>query len=165
MYAEGSRYRVGLLAVNREIHDEAVQVLYDKTMRFENTQTVLDFWGQLQPVIRSRIRRVSIKTFVKTNARNAMHFLAESPNLVNLHLETGIYTGEDVAKAAKEFYDISYKFLEAVGSRKGDKTAGVDVLSFGNDAFTFKAGQDKPKRPWDDDKKEEFCEALKAKLK
>ena len=165
MYSEQSRYRAALLAVNKEIHEEAVPILYDHTLRFENTQTVLDFWGQLQPGVRPRIRHVSIKNFVKTSARNAMHFLAESPNLASLHIESGVFTGEDPAKAAKEFYDSAYKFLEAVGAKKGEKTAGVDVLSFGSEALVFKAGEDKKKKPWGEEKKEEFEATLKAKLK
>lgn len=165
MYCESSKYRVALLAACKEVHEDAVQILYDHTIRFENTTTLLDFLGQLQQGVRARLRRVSIKGFVKNTARNAMHFLAESPNMVNLHIESGMYTGEDPAKAAKEFYDSAYKFLEAVGARKGDKTAGVEVLTFGRDAFLFKAGEDKKKRPWGEDRKDEFKDALRTKLK
>lgn len=165
MYSETSKYRVALLATCKEVHEDAVQILYDHTMRFENTTTLLDFLGQLQQGFRARLRRISIKGFVKTSSRNAMHFLAESPNIVNLHIESGVCTGEDPAKAAKEFYNDAYKFLEAVAARKGDKTAGVDVLTFGRDAFLFKAGEDKKKKPWGEEKREEFKDALRTKLK
>ena len=95
LYSEGSTYRVALLAATKEVNEDAAQILYDHTMRFESTTTVLDFWGQLHQNVRAKVRRVSIKAYVKTTARNALHFLAESPNIVSLYVESGVYTGED----------------------------------------------------------------------
>jgi hypothetical protein len=166
MYSEGSKYRVGLLTVNKEIYDEALPVLYNHMMRFESTTTALDFLGQLPNSVRPRITNISIKSYIKTTARNAMHFLAESPNIANLYIESGVYAGDDTTKAAKEFYDAAYKFLEAVGARKGDKLAGVDVLLFGKEAFTFKPGEDKKKKKvWGEEMVKDFKEELKDKLK
>lgn len=165
MYSEGSKYRVALLTVNNEVYDEALPVLYNHMMRFESTTTALDFLGQLPNPVRPRITKISIKSYLKTTARNAMHFLAESPNIANLHIESGVYAGDEPAKAAKEFYDAAYKFLEAVGARKGGKTAGVDVLGFGKEAFTYKPGEDKKKRAWDEEMVEDVKEELKTKLK
>ena len=166
MYSEGSKYRVSLLTVNKELYDEALPILYNHTMRFESTTTALDFLGQLANTVRPRITNISIKSYLKTSARNAMHFLAESPAITNLYIESGVYAGDAPAKAAKEFYDAAYKFLEAVGARKGDKTAGVDALVFGKGALTFKPGEDKKKRElWDEEMVEEFKEELKARLK
>lgn len=162
MYAEGSKYRVGLLTVNKEVYEDAVQVLYDHTMRFENTTTVLDFLGQLPSAVRPRVTKVAIQKFLKTSGRNAMHFLAECPGIISLHIESGVYTGDGPTKAAKEFHDAAYKFLEAVGARKGDKKAAVDMLTFGRDAFTFKVPPSG--RPWSKSDVDEFREALKAKL-
>ena len=164
-YSEGSKYRVGLLTINKEVYEEAIPIFYNHVLRFDSTTTLLDFLGQLPNTVRPRITKVSIKSFVKTAARNAMHFLAESPGLAMLEIESGVFAGDDPTKAAKEFYDAAYKFLEAVGGRKGNKTAGVDVLSFGKEAFLHKAGEDKKKRAWDEEDVEEFKTALKAKLK
>lgn len=163
-YSEGSKYRVGLLSINKEVYEEALPIFYNHCLCFENTTTLLDFLSQLPNTVRPRITKISIKVFVKTSARNALHFLAESPSIAELHIENGVHSGEDPSKAAKEFYDAAYKFLEAVGGRKGDKTAGVDVLSFGKDAFMHKAGNDKKKRVWDDYEVGQFRSSLKDKL-
>lgn len=164
-YCEGSKFRVGLLAVNKEVYDEALPILYNHSLRFDTTATLLDFLGQLPNTVRPRITKISIKAFVKTAARNAMHFLAESPSITTLHIDGGVYAGDDPVKAAKEFYDCAYKFLEAVGGRKGSKTAGVDVIVFGKEALMHKAGNDKKKHAWDEEMIDEFKTALKAKLK
>ena len=156
---------MGLLTVNKEVYDEALRILYNHFMRFESTTTALDFLGQLPNSVRPRITNISIKTYVKTTARNAMHFLAESPNIANLYIESGVYAGDEPAKGAKEFYDAAYKFLEAIGARKGDKVAGVDVLGFSKGALTLKPGEDKTKRVWNEEMVKEFKEELKAKLK
>jgi hypothetical protein len=164
-YSEGSKYRVGLLTVNKEVYEEALPIFYNLQLRVESTTILLEFFAQLPNTVRPRITKISIKSFLKTSGRNAMHFLAESPNIAELHIDYGIYAGEDPTKAAKEFYDAAYKFLEAVGGRKGNKTAGVDVFSFGKEAFMHKPGDDKKKHAWDEEMVDEFKTALKAKLK
>lgn len=111
-YSEGSKFRVGLLTINQEVYEEALPVLYNHPLRVESTTTLLEFLGQLPNTVRPRITKISIKQFLKTSGRNAMHFLAESPNISMLKIDTGVFVGDDPTKAAKEFYDTSYKFLK-----------------------------------------------------
>ena len=163
-YADGSKNRVALLAACKEIYEEAVPILYDNNIKLESTSTLVDFLGQIPSTVRPRLTKVTIKNFVKTTSRNAMNFLTESPNITSLHIENAIFTEGDPVKAAKAFDADSHKFLEAVGARKGDKTGGVDVLSFGKKAFTLKDDK-KNIKDWPDAMLEEFKTYLKDKLK
>lgn len=163
-YADGSKSRVGLLAVNKEIYGETIQMFYAHTIKLESTTTLLDFLGTLGNSIKPFLRSVEIKNYIKTTSRNSMHFLAEAKNIQQLHIDNGVYSEGDPPKAAKMFYQDAYKFLEAVGNAKGDKQAAVDVLSFGKGAFKWKDDK-KTEKPWADSLVEEFKEDLKAKLK
>ncbi|TKA72203.1 hypothetical protein B0A55_06964 [Friedmanniomyces simplex] len=163
-FAEGSKNRVGLLAVNKEIHEEAVQVFYAHTLKMESTSTLLDFLSQIPPSVRPLLKSLHIKTYIKTTSRNAMHFLADSRNLTQLHIDASVFSEGDPAKAAKTFYADAYKFLESIGAAKGEKTAGVKVLEFGRQAFQFKDDK-KNAKPWASALVEEFRENLRNKLK
>ncbi|KAK1060844.1 hypothetical protein LTR74_011535 [Friedmanniomyces endolithicus] len=163
-FAEGSKHRVGLLAVNKEIYEEAIQAFYGHTLKLESTSTLLDFLSQIPASVRPRLKSLSIKTYIKTTSRNAMHFLADSRNLAKLRIDTNIFSEGDPAKAAKAFYADAYRFLENIGAAKGDKVAGVDVLEFGKQALQYKDDK-KNAKPWSNVMVEEFKELLRNKLK
>lgn len=147
-----------------QIHEEAIQVFYANTIKLESTTVLLDFLSQISTSVRPLLRSLEIRTFIKTTSRQAMHFLAESPHLQRLRIETSVFAEGDPTKAAKTFYADAYKFLEAVGAAKGSKDAGVDVLDFGKQAFTYK-DEKKATKPWADALVAEFKENLRGKLK
>lgn len=94
-----------------------------------------------------------------------MSFLSDATNIQRLRIDVGIVTNEsDPAKAAKTVYLDMYKFLEAIGTAKGDKAAGVGVLSLGKQALTFKDKKGEVKN-YTEEMADEFKENLKAKLK
>lgn len=94
-----------------------------------------------------------------------MHFLSDATNIQRLRIDIGVATNEpDPPKAAKGVHGDMYKFLEAIGTAKGDKAAGVDVLSLGKQALTFKDKKGEA-RNYTEEMVEEFKETLKAKLK
>ncbi|KAK3648804.1 hypothetical protein LTR56_007244 [Elasticomyces elasticus] len=162
-YAESMKNRVGVLAVNKEIHEEAIPIFYAHQLRFESTTSLLDFLSQIPQSVRPLLKNVYIKNWIKTSSRNAMHCLSDSPNLTKLHIDASIFGEGDPNKAAKQFYNEAYKLLEAIGSAKGEKTAGVDILEFGKTAFQFKDDK-KTSKPWSAPLIEEFKENLRSKL-
>ncbi|KAI7066055.1 hypothetical protein KC339_g15622 [Hortaea werneckii] len=178
-FAEGSKTRVGLLAVNKEVYTDALPIFYAHTLKFESTTTLLDFLSQIPTSIRPRLHSLEIKSYIKTTSRNAMHFLAEAQNLTRLRIESGVYCGSEPAdpvKAARAFYADAYKFLEAIAAASafkaagekgndegGKKDAGVDLLEFGRLALVCK-DEKKVVRPWDLEKVEEFRECLRERL-
>ncbi|KAK3716647.1 hypothetical protein LTR37_006277 [Vermiconidia calcicola] len=163
-YSESSKTRVGLLAVNKEIYKEAVPILYAHNLLFDSTSTLLDFLSQTPAEVKPRLRNITAKHLVKTQSRNCFLNLAPATNITRLHIVAGVASEADPAKAAKTFYGDAYRFLEAVGAKKGDKMGGVDVLSFGKQALVTKDEKKNPK-PYDEEMREEFMDTLKSKLK
>ena len=162
-YADGSEYRVALLAVNHEIHDKALPIFYAHRLKFENTTSLLDFLGQVRDV-RPHITSVEIKQYIKLTARPALSILAESPRIKRLHFDAGVFSEGDASKAAKQFHEHAYKFLEAVGAMEKDPEAGVAVLSFSRGAFKYKDDK-KVEKSWSQSMVDDFKEALRTRLR
>jgi hypothetical protein len=93
-----------------------------------------------------------------------MRGLSCAINVTRLHIDVGIFGTGDPNKAATEFWKDASKFLEAVSAKKGEKGAGVDVLSLGRMALTLKEGKGNP-QPWTEPMRAEFVQALKGKMK
>ncbi|SMY24740.1 unnamed protein product [Zymoseptoria tritici ST99CH_1A5] len=164
-YAGGSKYRVALLAVNKQINTEAHPLLYLHPLRLENTALTVDFLSELSKSTVSHLTSIEIKSWVKASARNALHMLSSATALTRLHFEAGVVTGEDdPKKAANAFWKDGYKFLEAFGKERGNKEAGIEVLSFGKGALQMKDSGGTPKN-YTVEMVEVFKEELKAKMK
>lgn len=138
------------------------------------------------------LRSIEIHAFTKTTSRLALRILAHARHLTRLHIENGVSSDDDPTKAAKHFYQDAYKLLEAVGSTQRtpprlsispeddlfvDQTVqkektedevlltdGIDILSFGERAFTFKDAGGKA-TPWSKRMVEDFKEGLRAEMK
>ncbi|PPJ60992.1 hypothetical protein CBER1_01990 [Cercospora berteroae] len=169
-YSNDSKNRVALLAVNKEVHEEAMQIFYSIPIRLDGTSSVMDFLSQIDSSIRQRISGVVIKNYQKATARTAMNVLAECKNLTRVHFDSGVFSEGDPQKAAKALFGDAHKFLQAIGSAKGNKEAGVDILSFGKQALTLKTDSLKNKdekvaKSWPDHMVNEMRESLKSKLK
>ncbi|KXS98855.1 hypothetical protein AC578_10836 [Pseudocercospora eumusae] len=179
-YADGSKQRVALLAVSKEVNinhphlkpflthtltqvrKEALQIFTALPLRFETTHATVDFF-MANSHLRNTVTNIEIKTYQKTSARNALHYLSEVPTLTRLHFETGVSSETDPIKAAKTFWNDGYKFLQAVANRREDKdkTKTLDILSFHTSAFL--QGSDSSK-PWTNSMLKDFRDALVAKL-
>ncbi|EGP87492.1 uncharacterized protein MYCGRDRAFT_93404 [Zymoseptoria tritici IPO323] len=121
-YAGGSKYRVALLAVNKQITAEALPLLYLHPLRLENTALTVDFLSELSKSTVSHLTSIEIKSWD------------------------------------------GYKFLEAFGKERGNKEAGIEVLSFGKAALQMKDSGATPKN-YTVEMVEVFKEELKAKMK
>lgn len=150
---------------NLQLGKEALDVFYGHTIRFESSATLTTFISQIPKPVLARLHSIALKNYSKPSARIAMSFLSEATNLQRLRIDVGMITNEsEPTKAAKAIYTDLYKFLEAIGTVKGDKAAGVDVLSIGKQALTYKDKKNEA-RNYTEEMVEEFKEALKAKLK
>lgn len=111
---------------------------------------------------RVKITNIEVKAF-KKGARMALALLAEAPGLRRLRIEAGVSSDGDPRKAAKTFYTEISPLLTAIGKNKNDKHAAVGVIEFGKGAITSKIG-DKAKN-YDADMMESFTETLKKLCK
>jgi len=108
---------------------------------------------------------IEIALYQKSAARPAFDMLSECKSLMRLHIGTGVALKTTPSKAATAFFADAGRFLETMGSSRGRKGAGMEILRFGKSAscFSIKEGGDEP-RAWDAEEKEEFQELLRAKL-
>lgn len=90
--------------------------------------------------------------------------LAEARNIKHLHIDLNVYNEGDPGKAARYFHQEAGKFLQSVVAVTGDKAAAVNIVTFGSLALTSKDDKGKA-RPWGQEVKEEFNEALLGKMK
>lgn len=159
-FCDGSKDRVALLAVSKGIAAEASSLLYAHPLRFESTIVLGDFLIEYRDT-RDKILNVEVRNF-KKGARGALTMLAESPDLARLRLEAGVSADPDPRKAAKAFYLEASQLLSAIGKKKQDKDAGVDMIEFARGALTTKG--DKPKN-YTPEAIVEFIECLKKLCK
>ncbi|KAK4998943.1 hypothetical protein LTR66_001933 [Elasticomyces elasticus] len=168
IYANGDKHRLAILGVSKEIRKAAFPIVYSNCFSFESTSTLLNWLSQVGKDVRSSLVNINVKLYVKSSAHTALHFLAECDKLDRLHFEQGVGVDKTPAKAVKDFYADAYRFLEAMGTAKGDKAAGMKILSFGNGLKCFsikeKVKDKEGQRAWSDAEKEEFLRSLKAKL-
>ncbi len=102
-YAEGSQNRVALLAASKKIYEEAAPILYEHALKLESTTAVVDFMAQCKDSLKTKLKNVEIKTYVKTQSRIALHNLSNAVNITRLHIDTGVSSDGDPTKAAKAF--------------------------------------------------------------
>lgn len=125
---------------------------------------MLSFLGCVGEKVRMLLTNIEVTQYTKPTALSMMMMLSECKNLQRVRLGGGVGVNQTPDKAAKQFYTEASRFLQVMGSARGDRTAGIEVLSFGEKCFTIKDDEGKLMQ-WDDDEVDDFTEALKARLK
>lgn len=162
-YAAGSRNRVALLAVNKEINESATPVLYHQTITFESTAFLLEYLVELPAAAREKLFHVEARVYHRPSARMALNLLAEARNINKVTFTTGVGSGHDIEKIATSFFNDSSKFLESKAANTGDRCAGMRSFDFGNMALTVKAGDQQ--KPWTPAMVKRFVEHIESKLR
>lgn len=164
-YADGSKHRVALLAVNKQVHREALPVLYAKAIRVAETTSLLNFLGVLPEPLSHRLRQIKIVQYKSANTKTAMNFLGRAKNIVRLEIENGVATAAEPAKAAEAFYAEIRVLVDAITATLKERTStatkldALKVIELGKDALAFKD------KDYTKEEREEFFETLRAKVK
>ncbi|KAK6434087.1 hypothetical protein LTR95_009728 [Oleoguttula sp. CCFEE 5521] len=116
-YAEGSKFRIALLAISKEVHKEATSTFYSQPVSVPDTTAVLEFLGSLPNYAKPMLRDLTIKS-VQRNPRTAFSFLQEAKFLRKLTLKSWYYHNEEPTKAATVFWSEASKMLEALAAVK-----------------------------------------------
>nr|OQO19616.1 hypothetical protein B0A51_14515 [Rachicladosporium sp. CCFEE 5018] len=119
-YAEGSKFRIALLAISQEIHKEATSTFYSQPISVPDTTSVLEFLGSLPNYAKPMLRDLTIKS-VQRNPRTAFSFLQEAKHLRKLTLKSWYYHNEEPTKAATVFWSEASKMLEALAAVTAEK--------------------------------------------
>ncbi|KAJ4349981.1 uncharacterized protein N0V89_008602 [Didymosphaeria variabile] len=125
-----------LLRVNRQIHDEATPILYSQNaFNFFDAQGLASFLGRYSLHVRDLSHVVICENLhfnrgTGQSIETAFSLLAFAENLQSLKLDLTWSKNGNVKDAAQTFYHMARNWLQAVGLRKGDKRAGMDILVF-----------------------------------
>ncbi|KAK6003693.1 hypothetical protein QM012_009464 [Aureobasidium pullulans] len=159
-----SKHRAAVAILNKEVADEARQILYGTRLRFDTTTTLLNFLSQIGDDARKAMSTITITNYIKATAMPCMNLLADCRNLKKITIVGGVGVNSTPQKAAKNFFTESGRLLQAiVHAADGDKDAALDVISFGKKCFTIKEEDEIVE--WDEENLESFVEQITDKLK
>ncbi|EMC93978.1 hypothetical protein BAUCODRAFT_141386 [Baudoinia panamericana UAMH 10762] len=159
-----------LLAVCKQIHDEAVGYLYQQNLAIENTYALHSF---LATIGSHRIHVTNMRIKAYGNGRGihkAMNFcaltlLAGCTNLQSLTFDCSIGALRDPKSLARQIFRDGHYFLEANSAAVVDRRAAVDVLRFNDCNFDKDRGMSWYRRHQDLPGKEEFERQFQAELR
>jgi hypothetical protein len=131
-----------LLAVSKQIHHEAVDILYGQELRFHDSDALHRFLAIIGPGNQKRLQSVDIVNFCTgRNKRTLNHCafmsLAGATNLKTLYINHAEFRSyQSSAKGfARMLYGNAHFFLEAYGVANGRRDAAVDVIQIDEDVF------------------------------
>ncbi|KAF2725313.1 hypothetical protein K431DRAFT_309479 [Polychaeton citri CBS 116435] len=151
-----------LLAVNKQIHDEAASILYMQPIVVEDTIALHTFLASIGPNNTQLLQDLTVKDWgiyrgtMKTMNHCAMVLLAGAVNLKALHIDCmSVWYRDNGKKLARQIWRESCIFLEKYGAANHRKHAAVDVLRLHGGNFnprnkgTHQAGQKSPREGYE----------------
>ncbi|EOA87190.1 hypothetical protein ACJQWK_10361 [Exserohilum turcicum] len=129
-----------LLAVNRQIHLEAVDMLYGNEFVFADSFALYSFLLNIGPARAKHLKRLRLLSFaegrgMKGYNHSCFAVLAWATNLSAFHINTHMGGYRVADDGAGQLYRDAFPWLEAVGAAKGKADAALDVLHLGEDCF------------------------------
>lgn len=125
-----------LLAVNRQIRDEASSILYKQEIILEDTTALHTFIAQIGPYNRELLSDVTIKGWGsgrgvhKGHNFAALTILSTCTNLKTLFIDCTVGWSRPPKQLARQIFRDGHYFLEAFGVANGRYDAAIDVLTF-----------------------------------
>lgn len=130
-----------LLAVNKQIHNEAMNVLYGQELIFEDTVALHRFLATIGHRNQQRLVSIDLKTFAYGRRKMpvnhcAFALLGGATNLKSIKMPSnrGGWYGGPLHHAQGIYRDMHF-FLEAFGDANGRKDAAVDIMQISEDNF------------------------------
>lgn len=131
-----------LLAVNKQIHDEAIGYLYQQPIVLEDTMTLHTFIAAIGSN-RSQLTNLVLRSWgFGRGTHKAMNFasltiLASCTNLKSLAFECNIGWIRMPKQLARQLYRDGHYFLEAYGAANGAKDAALKILKLGDTNYAY----------------------------
>ncbi|EUC46244.1 hypothetical protein COCMIDRAFT_25673 [Bipolaris oryzae ATCC 44560] len=125
-----------LLAVNKQIYHEGIDILYGNQLTFVDSLALYSFLINLGPVRAQRLRKLQILGWHHSRAMKVYNnacfaALAWATNLTSFDIRAPIGSYRAMHDGADQFYRDAFPWLEAVGAAKGKPDAALDVLTLG----------------------------------
>lgn len=129
-----------LLAVNKQIHQEACDILYSNELVFADPVALYAFMINLGPVSASRLRKIRLNGWGwgrTTKAYNNACFavLIRATGLEKFRIDTNISWHSQPKGTAQQLYRDAFPWLEAVGDAKGKFDAALDILEVAEESL------------------------------
>jgi hypothetical protein len=139
-YSRKKKYKdigLHLLRVNKQVRKEATPILYSQnTFKFSNAQGLASFFGRNSLHVRDLSRIVICDELwldsgpgTRLAIETAFNLLSFAENIQSLELTLKWTQSGDLNVAAQSFFLLARNWLQAVGTRKGDKRAAMDILT------------------------------------
>jgi hypothetical protein len=139
-YEEPVALTPALLAVSKQIHQEARDILYNNELIFADSFALYNFLINVGPDAAKQIKHLRIMGWgwgraMKAYNHSCFAVLAWATNVETLHLDKTSGYSRSPKSAADQLYRDAFPWLEAIGVAKGKVDAGVDVLEFDDELF------------------------------
>lgn len=130
-----------ILAVSKQIREEAINCLYNQDFVFEDTVALHRFLATIGLCNQQRLLNIEIKAFAtgrRTMPVNycAFALLANATNLKSVKISRHhSWRYRSPSNHAKGLYRDAHSFMEAFGDAHGRKDAAVDIIDITQDNF------------------------------
>jgi hypothetical protein len=131
-----------LLAVSKQIHHEAVNILYGQDLKFLDADALHRFLALIGPRNQKRLQSVETISLCTGRDKQAINHcafmsLAAATNLKTLRLNRADFCGwhTNAKGFARLLYGNAHFFLEAYGAANGRRDAAVDILEIDEEVF------------------------------
>lgn len=127
--------RPKLLAVSKQIHDEAIGILYGQPFAFQNTVALHSFLGMIGQANMKRLLHLTVQGWScgrgigKAANHAGLTLLQGAVNLKSLTLDCHLDDASNPKSHARFFFRQSHHFLQHYGFAKGRKDAAFDILN------------------------------------
>ena len=131
-----------LLAVSKQVRDEAIGVLYKQPITVDQPKTLHHFLACIGPTNRPQVSNITIKGWGHgrgvEKAMNLAGFalLADCKDLKRLFLDCFMERQSSPQALARYVYRECHFFFEGYGDAHGKKDAAVDILKFSDSCFS-----------------------------
>lgn len=128
-----------LLAVNKQIYSEGIDILYGNQLTFIDSFALYSFLINLGPTRAQRLKKLRILGWLHSRGLKVYNnacfaALAWATNLTSLVVHVRINKYCSPRRGADQFYRDAFPWLEAVGAAKGKRDAALDVVML-DDAY------------------------------
>lgn len=129
-----------LLAVNKQIYQEARDILYNNEFVFGDSFALYNFMLNISPSGAKQLKYLRIKEWahgrgMKGYNHSCFAVLVQATNIKSFRFDRLSGWSRDVNGSASQLYRDAFPWLEAVGVAKGKADAAVDVLNYDEDLF------------------------------
>lgn len=129
-----------LLAVNKQIYAEGINILYGHEFVFLDPSALYAFLINLGPSGARHLKSIRLMRWEYGRAKAAYNHacfavLAWATNLTSFHINAPIGTYRTTRDGADQLYRNAFPWLEAFGAAKGKRDAALDILHLGEKCF------------------------------